>query len=170
MKKFWNKMKSTDERIINTQNKIYKEAYILVTVICFISIITKIYLYGSNIKSVVTELLIIIIPNCFFTIRTIWLGLYSDTVEIHDRTSKLPMSIINVVISLSFGIIIALFFGIRSSILYAHTNSQHVWYFIAVFFVSLIIYCPLFTIIVAVPSFIANRASKQINSKNQDNK
>ena len=165
---FWNRIKSTDERIINTQNKIYKEAYILVSIICFISIAVKIYLYGFNIRSVVSELLIIIIPSCFFYIRMVLLGLYSDTVEIHDRTSKIPMSIINVVISLSFGVIIALFFGIRSSILYAHTNSQRVFYFIVVFFVSLMIYCPLFTIIVALPNFIANRASKRVNSKNQD--
>ena len=78
------------------------------------------------------------------------------------------MSIINVVISLSFGVMIALFFGIRSSTLYAHTNSQRVCYFIVVFIVSLMIYCPLFTAIVALPNFIANWASKKVNSKNQD--
>ena len=168
MKMFWDKRKPVDERIVNTENKIYKEAYMLVIVICFISIATKFYLYGFNIRPVVAELLIIFIPECFFTIRTVWFGLYSDKVEIHDRTSKIPMSIRNVVLSLGTGVIFALYYGIRSSTLYAHTNSQRVLYFITVFFVSLMIYCPLFIIVVALPGIIANKVSKHVNSKNQD--
>lgn len=161
----WRRTKS-DERITNSLNKVYKEAYYVVMLICFISIAVKFYLYGYDIKFIVSEFLIIIIPGLFFQVRTVWLGLYSDEVEIHDRTSKIPMSAKSIVIGLGFGVGMALFFGIRSSILYASNNSQQVWYFITVFFVSLIIYCPFFIAVTSIPNLVASKVSKRINSKN----
>lgn len=162
----WRRTK-TDERITNSLNKVYKEAYYVVMLICFISLAVKVYLYGYDIKFIALEVLIIIIPSLFFNVRTVWLGLYSDEVEIHDRTSKIPMSAKSIVIGVGFGVAMALFFGIRSSILYASNNSQRVWYFITVFLVSLIIYCPFFIAVTAIPNFVASKVSKKINSKNE---
>ena len=168
MKMFWDRRKPVDERIVNTENKIYKEVYILTIGICILSIALKYYFYGITISSVVTELSIIIIPSIFFTIRMVWLGLYSDEVELHDRNSKTSMNVKSVVIALAFGIFMALYFGIRSAILYAHTDLQRVLYFISVFIVSFMMYIPLFLVIVVLPMLIANKASKKVNSKNQD--
>jgi hypothetical protein len=168
MKLFGTRKITIDERIVNTKNRIYKEAYIIVMAICFISIAVKYYLYGYSVGLAITELLIITISSLYFTIRSVLAGLYSDEVEIHDRSNKTPMSVKSIVIGISFGVVMALFFGIRSSILYADNNSQHIWYFITVFFVSLIIFCPLFVAIVGIPYFIGSKASKKLNSKNED--
>jgi len=168
MNLFWERTKSADERITNSQNIIYKESYNVAMLICSISIVTKFYIYGYDIKFIVSELFVILIPSLFFAVRTVWLGLYSDEVEIHDRTSKVPMSVKGIVTGAGFGVAIALFFGIRSAILYASNNSQRVWYFILVFCVSLMMYCPFLISIIAIPHFAASKVSKMVNSKNEE--
>jgi hypothetical protein len=168
MNLFWKKKKLMDERIINTKNKIYKEAFIIVMAMCVISIAVKHYFYGYDFKQFATEVAIIAVSSLYFTIRSVLLGLYSDEVEMHDRNSKTPMSIKNIVIGVSSGVLLALFFGIRSSILYAQGILQRVVYFVIVFITCLMIYCPFFITIVIIPYLIGNKASKKRNSSNDD--
>lgn len=161
------KKKTVDERIENTKNRIYKEIYIFIIAICFVSIGVKYYLYGTTTNQVTTELLVIFLPALYYGIRSVWLGIYMDEIEVHDRTSKLPLSTKNIIIGLVFGVAIAIFFGIRSSILYAN-SSNRLWYFIIVFLASIMIYCPFLIAFIAIGDSAARRASKKITQKHED--
>jgi len=161
------KKKPMDERVENTKNKLYKELYILIMIICFISIGVKDYLYGIDPKHVVTELLVIFLSVLYYGIRTVWLGIYVDEIEVHDRTSKLPLSTKNIIIGLVFGVIIAIFWGIRSSILYGNSGNR-LWYFIIVFLASIMMYCPFLIAFIAIGDSAARKASKKITQKHED--
>ncbi|AFS79710.1 putative membrane protein [Gottschalkia acidurici 9a] len=153
-----------DERISNTMNKILKESYIITIIICFISIFIKSYLYGFRANLVITEIIVIIVSSLYSMIRKISLGVYSDEIEMHDRTSKTPMNIKNIIVGLALGIVISFYFGIRSSILYGGDKNR-LWYFIIVFFASFIMYIPFLVGGIAITDFIARKASKKINEK-----
>lgn len=170
MNMFWKKKKFEDERIINTKNKIYKEAFIIVMVMCMVSIVAKYYFFGFDFKQFALELAIITVSGLYFFIRSVLLGLYSDEVEIHDRNSKTPMSTKNIVMGISSGVFMALYFGIRSSILYAESILQKIMFFAVVFCVSLMIYCPIFIAISNIPFLIGNKASKKRNVAKDDSK
>lgn len=167
MRLFNLKKKTMDERIENTKNRIYKEVYVLIMVICFISIGVKDYLYGANTKYVITEILVIFLSVLYYAIRTVWLGIYADEIEVHDRTSKLPVNTINIIIGLVAGVVIAIFFGIRSSVLYGN-SSNRLWYFIIVFFASIMMYCPFLIAFIAIGDSAARKASKKITKKHED--
>ncbi|MFX3632854.1 MAG: DUF6773 family protein [Candidatus Pristimantibacillus sp.] len=160
--KWWPfKNKIVDERIVNTRNKIYKETYVIVSLLCSVSVIVKYIYYGQNINMIATELVILLASSLYFGIRSVMLGLYSDEVEVHDRKSKIPFSTKNMIWGLALGIVIALFFGIRSSIVYADNDMQSVKYFIVVFFVSMIIYIPFLLIVLTSTHYFANQISKK---------
>lgn len=161
------KKKTVDERIENTKNKIYKEAYVFIMAICFVSIVVKYYLYGNTTKQVITELLVIFLSALYYGIRSVWLGIYTDEIEVHDRTSKLPLSTKNIILGLVVGIAIAIFFGIRSSILYGN-SSNRLWYFIIVFLASIMMYCPFLIAFIAIGDSAARQASKKITQKHED--
>jgi uncharacterized membrane protein len=162
------KKKTVDERIENTKNKIYKESYILIMGICFISIGAKYYVYGTTeIKHVITELSAIFLSSLYYTIKAVWLGIYLDEIEVKDRTSKTSVRKKNLILGLVSGVVIALFFGIRSSILYGN-SSNRLWYFISVFVVSIIIYCPFFIVFIALTDNVARKASKKRTQKHEN--
>ena len=165
MKLFKNQNKLVDERIVNTRNKIYKEAYILAIAISFISMIVKAYVYGN--KSVLSEFLIIVIPGIYFGIRTICLGIYSDEVEVHDRTSKMPMSSKNMMVGLVSAVVMAVTFGVRSSILYGN-SSNRLWYFFIVFVATIMIYGPFFIAVMLIWNAMAKQVSKKASQEEQD--
>lgn len=157
------KRHSGDERIENERNRIYKEGYIVVLFICLASIIVKYLYYGFDLKLVLTEFIVLLISSLYIAIRSISLGLYSDAVEVHDRSSKLSMNMKNLIIGLGLGLAFAIFFGIRSAVLYGDSESQSILYFLLVFFVSLILYVPLFFVIFFVGHNAANKASQQVH-------
>lgn len=152
-----------DERIENVKNRLYKEGYVLIVLICVASVIVKDIYFGLAIKHVITEMFILFISSLYIGIRTISLGLYSDQVEVHDRRSKMSMNVKNLFIGLGLGFALALFIGIRSAVLYGDTTSQSIWYFIIVFCATLMIYVPLFIVIFFVGHNAANKASQHVN-------
>lgn len=154
-----------DERIEIIKNKIYKEISILVMCLCIISIMVKYSMYGQNIKLIATELIIIFSTSIYYTIRIVYLGIYSDEVEMHDRTSKISMNTKNIIIGLVAGISIAIFLGFRSALLYGTTARIRVEYFSLVFIVSILIYLPFFIIFLMSQHSIANKISKKQSSK-----
>ncbi|NHN30629.1 DUF6773 family protein [Paenibacillus agricola] len=168
MKWFNFENKHTDERIINTRNSIYKEIYSLVAILCIASAIFKTIKYGTQIEVIATELLILIVSALYYTYRSVRLGVYSDIVEVHDRTSKYPMSIKNVVMGLGLGIGLAIYFGVRSALLYAEGGPQALYYFMIVFVVALIIYIPFLVTIMTLPHAWANKVSKRRNREELD--
>lgn len=156
------KRKQMDERIVNTQNKIYKEIYTLVMLICLLSVIVKFLALGTD-TSVITEVVIMLASSLYYLIRSVSLGVYSDAVEVHDRSSKFKMSTKNIVAGSTLGLGLALFFGLRSASLYADGTTQSLWYFILVFTVSLMIYAPVFLLLTFGLHMAANKASTYVN-------
>lgn len=163
MKWFQNKKKIVDERIVSTQNKIYREISILVFMISILSIIVKLYLYGPQLTNVITEYLILITQGVYYLIRSSNLGIYSDEVELKERTSNIAMSTKNILIGLGLGIAIGIYFGARSAYLYGESFYNSVWYFFLVFFASFLIYVPFFVVFLVMTHHLANRRSKKVN-------
>lgn len=166
MKLFKKENKIMDERITNTINKIYKEAYFLAMIISLISIVVKYSLYGVNVRLVITEILIIFVPCLYYLIRIVRLGIYLDEIEVHDRTNKISMSTKKIIVGLVLGVAIAVFFGLRSSILYGN-DSNRLWYFIIVFFVSIGIYIPFFVSIIVFTDAVSRKASKKAHPEEE---
>ncbi|MNJ32774.1 DUF6773 family protein [Paenibacillus bouchesdurhonensis] len=153
--------KQVDERIVNTQNKIYKEIYMLIMLICLGSVIVKYAVLDMD-RLLITEIVIMLASSLYYLIRSVSLGVYSDAVEVHDRSSKFKMSTKNIVAGSIFGLGLALFFGFRSATLYADGAMQSLWYFILVFAVSLMIYVPVFLLLTFGLHMAANKASTNV--------
>lgn len=137
------KDKVKDERVINMQNKIYREISVLVAVICILSILVKMYVLGMGFKHTFTEYIIIFAQGIYFLIRTVNLGIFTDEVEIHDQQNKIPKRTKILIYSLAFGILFPLFLGVRSAILYGEGGWQSVETFFMVLAFSLMFYIPL---------------------------
>lgn len=91
--KLFAKNKLVDERILHLRNKIFKESYLVVMVICNLSLFLKVLVFQSGWESFITELVIVSAGNLYYTIRTVMLGIYSDEVEAHDNRSKMSYSL-----------------------------------------------------------------------------
>ena len=159
------KRKVIDERVQNTQNKIYREIYYIVSVICFISLIAKTVIYGRGVEHVATELVILAACGIYYSFRGMYSGVLSEEVEIHDANSKYRFSTKTIFLGILCGVVIALAMGLNSAINYADNNVQALEYFFMVFFISLIIYVPFLAIFLYVSYQSAIKKSKQINDK-----
>ncbi len=165
---FFNKKNEIkDERVEALYSKIYREVYALVVIIAAISILVKYLYYGLNLEYVLFEIILLIVVSVYFLVRSVWMGLYSDMVELHDKNKKvsLPMNVKQVVIALIAGLGIALFFGIRSSMLYGGGGNR-LNYFLLVFSASFLIYIPFLVLVTFLINYFANKKSKKINEKN----
>lgn len=152
-----------DERIVNLKNKLYKEVYTLIMIICSISVIIKSFALPRT-ESVWLEMLIMLGGSIYFGIRSVAMGIYSDEVEVHDQRSKVSFSKRTAIWGLVIGIALALFFGIRSAILFGNNSSAtEIKYFFIVFFVSLIIYIPLFVGVNLMIHYGANKVSQKMS-------
>lgn len=137
----------------------------LALAICFISILVKLFMYGMNIKLVATELLIIIITSLYSVIRTVYLGIYSDEVEMHDSTNKMSICTNITLTGVIAGICLAIFFGLKSAILYGTSIRIKIWYFVISFIASIMMYIPFFVLIVVLQHSAYNKISKKQSSK-----
>ncbi|SMF92459.1 hypothetical protein SAMN05661091_5834 [Paenibacillus uliginis N3/975] len=165
--KWFNRNRVEDERIVNMKNKIYKEVYILIMSICTISVVVKSFML-SDWKSSLLELVIVIAGGLYFGIRSVLLGIYSDEIEVHDSRSKVSFNIQNTLWGIGIGGFLALFFGIRSAVLYGDgTWTTGLWYFFLVTLVSLVINIPLFAGGMLIVHQLANRTSQKISQKDQ---
>lgn len=135
--------KFTDERVENVRNKIYKEMYYVIMAICLVSALFKLYKYGAGSGELYLEFVILVAGGLYYLARSIFLGVFWDEVEMHDRTSKTPMSKKTILGSVALALLISIFMGLNSAISYADGSSQGVWYFVLVSFVSVMIYLPI---------------------------
>jgi len=158
--------KQVDERVKNLQNKIYKEVYILVMIVCSISILIKFFKMGESLDNVLTEWLIIFISSVYYYIRTAYLGILTDEIEVHDSNSKVKLGTKNVLFGVVFGLVFALVFGLNSAFNYADSTQQAIEYFVVVFLVSLIIYVPLLAGVMSLTYKAAKKKSDQVVQKN----
>jgi hypothetical protein len=159
MNVFKRRIKVKDERIENVRNQIYKEMYYVVLVICFVSMVVTIYKYGHDVNEFILELLILFLGGVYYLARSIYLGVFWDEVEMHDRTSKTPMSTKTIYRGIGFALIIAILMGINSAFNYADTSTQGLLYFGLVLFVSVVIYLPIFLLLFGGIYFLAKKIS-----------
>lgn len=152
---------SADERVVHLQNKIYREIYVLVLLICIGSIVVKSIIHGFQPGLVVAELVILFSQGVYYAVRSANLGVFSAEVELHDRESRLSMNKKNVIIGLAVGVVIALFFGIRSAIVYGEGTGQSIYYFGIVFLASLIMYVPVLVLILVTSYQAALKRSER---------
>ncbi|MEJ9230395.1 hypothetical protein LAV79_13070 [Peribacillus butanolivorans] len=159
--------KITDERIENVRNKIYKEMYHVIMTICLLSVLFKIYKYGVGSGELYLELVILLASGVYYLARSIFLGVFWDEVEMHDRTSKTPMSKKTIFCTVGLALIIATIMGVNSAVSYADGSSQGLWYFVLVWCVSVMIYLPILLLFFGGIYLLA----KKIGMKNsEDNK
>ncbi|MFF2289008.1 DUF6773 family protein [Peribacillus butanolivorans] len=159
--------KITDERIENVRNKIYKEMYYVIMAICLLSVLFKIYKYGVGSGELYLELVILLASGVYYLARSIFLGVFWDEVEMHDRTSKTPMSKKTIFGTVGLALIIATIMGVNSAVSYADGSSQGLWYFVLVWCVSVMIYLPILLLFFGGIYLLA----KKIGMKNsEDNK
>lgn len=165
--KWLKRRKVEDERIVNMKNKIYKEAYILIVSICTISIAVKSFML-SDWTSSLPEFVIVLIGSLYAAIRSVLLGIYSDEVEVNDSSSKIKFNTRIMLWGIGIGIFLALFFGIRSAILFGDGSwTTGLRYFFLVSLISLLIYIPLFAGVNVLFHKLANAASQKISGKDQ---
>ncbi|NMM53095.1 DUF6773 family protein [Paenibacillus aquistagni] len=158
----WFKRKAVqDERIVNMKNQIAKEAWVLVMIICSISVIVKSFFFAEG-QPVYTELIILIVNGIYYSIRSVRTGVYADEVEVHDQTHRFSMTKKQMMIGLASGLFLALFFGFRSAYQYGDgSGTLEVEYFFVVFLASLMMYIPFFVIVTAVSHLAMNNLSKR---------
>ena len=159
---------SEDERIRNIVNKFLKEAYFLAVIIALLSICIKYYLYKVDSDLVITELAVIIIPTVYYWIRMISSGIYSDSIEVHDRVSRLSMSKKNIIFGLTIGLVLSMYIGLQSSIIYGNGDNS-IYYFLIIFLVSIMIYIPFFVSIIFISDLISRKVSSRDAPDDGDN-
>jgi hypothetical protein len=158
--------KQVDERVKNLQNKIYKEVYVLVMIVCSISILIKFFKMGVSLDNVLTEWLIIFISSVYYYVRTAYLGILTDEIEVHDSNSKVKLGTKNVLFGVAFGLVFAIILGLNSAFNYADSTQQAIEYFFVVFLVSLLIYVPFFAGFLGLSYMAAKKKSDQVVQKN----
>lgn len=159
------KKKQFDERITNLQNKIYRELYIFVVIICVLSLGYKHFTGNATFENIITEIIILLGGGIYYLIRSSQLGIFSDEVEMHDRSSKINLDMKNFLISMVLGVGISLTFAIVNSQRYADNQQEEIYFFFTILLVSLMIYIPLLTGIMVLPYIIAKYKSNRVNDR-----
>lgn len=157
--------KFSDERIVHMQNKIYREIYMIITIICFASIGIKFLTVGRELNFIITELIILLLSGFYYQYRSVKLGIFSDEVEISNANSKFPYSTRTIAGSAVLGVLIGIAFGLNSAFNYANSTSQAISYFFSVFFISIMIYVPVLLFLFIVPHNLSKRQSDKVNRK-----
>ncbi|SDI48500.1 DUF6773 family protein [Natribacillus halophilus] len=157
-----------DERIIQMQNKIYRELYWVVVFICFLSMAIKISVFGWGGVTIVTEFAIVLACGIYYLIRSSYLGLFSDEVETYNEKSKFSTDTKLVFFIGIAGVALALYMGINSAVQYAEGTAQSWAYFGSVFLVSIVMYLGFFTFLIGIPYLLAKSNSKRIANKNEE--
>lgn len=160
--------KYRDERVEAVKSQIFREMYYGMMGLTFASIIIKSIMYPDDWKRSAFEMMLMILSSLYYIFRSVFLGLYADEVEMHDRGSRRTMSQKNLRIGLGSGLAIALYFGFRSAIMYGSEGTA-IPYFFASFFGGLLIYIPIFLAIVIGADLLARKGSGIMQkSKNEE--
>ena len=162
---FFRRKKIVDERVINMQNKVYKEIYLIIYLICIASIVIKFIKHGFIVENVLTECIILVAAGIYYSFRVSQLGIFSDEIEMHDTNSKYSYKAKTIFIGVIFGVIIATIMGINSAYNYADSTGEAIYYFFLVFFVTLCIYAPVFIIGMLASLSSLEKKSKKANEK-----
>lgn len=98
-------MKIKDERVLQLNNKIQIEAYLLVIFLAVASIFLKSYVMEMHFTQYVTELAIIILSTFYISIRGMFLGYHSSDSFKYNKILKMSaVLILSLAVSISNGI------------------------------------------------------------------
>ena len=163
----FNHKKITDERIVNTQNKIYREINLFITTLCAISLIVKMIMGLRGFEYIGIEMTILIFSGVYYIVRSTQLGIYSEEVELKsaNSNSKLNSDSRTFLIGIALGVIIGLIFGVNSAIQYADGIVEKMYFFAITFFGSFLFYLPFLLLVLFVPPKIAKYKSDKVNRK-----
>ncbi len=159
------KNKIQDERVINEQNKIYREIYLLIYIVCLVSVVYKFFVYGFEMEHGATEMAIFVVAGIYYGVRASQKGLFSAEVEIHDNKSKWSYQTKTITIGVVVGLLLALFFGINSAYSYADSQLEAIKYFFITFVASIMFYIPFLVLVLAVSYSSAKKQSDKAVEK-----
>ncbi|PWU69517.1 DUF6773 family protein [Gracilibacillus dipsosauri] len=160
------KKRYQDERVTAEQNRIYREIYLLIYVICFLSIVYKFIMNGEiSLNLVGTEMLIVLVSGIYYAIRSAKLGLFSAEVEIHDQKNKWSYQSKTIFSGIGIGVLLGIIFGVNSAYQYADSQMQAYYYFFLVFIVTLIIYMPILLLLMLGSYSAAKKKSDKVIEK-----
>ncbi|WP_042169185.1 DUF6773 family protein [Paenibacillus gorillae] len=163
----WLRSSTGDERLDQVRNKLYVEAYWLVVLICYVSAIVKLIRFGTDYKLFLTELIILVATSFYIGLRSILKGVYAAEVELKERRSRVSRSKKQMISGLVLGLGIAIFFGVRSAVLYGDDSTRFV-YFLSVFAFSIIFYIPLFLMVLWFGDAAARKVSQSMGPKDDE--
>ena len=147
------------------QNKVYKEIYVVIYLICIASIIVKFIKNGFIMENVLTECIILVAAGVYYSFRVSQLGIFSDEIEMHDTNSKYSYKAKTIFNGVVLGVIIATIMGVNSAFNYAGSTGEAIYYFFLVFFVTLGMYAPIYIIGMLVTLHSLEKKSKKANEK-----
>ncbi|SFL56247.1 hypothetical protein SAMN04487943_102226 [Gracilibacillus orientalis] len=160
------KNKIQDERVVNEQNKIYREIYLLIYIICLASVICKFFVYGYfEMEHVATEMIIFLVAGIYYGVRASQKGLFSAEVELHDNKSKWSYQTKTLTSGIVIGVLLGLFFGLNSAYSYADSQSQAIYYFFITFVASMMFYIPILVLVLAISYSSAKKQSDKAVEK-----
>lgn len=158
-----------DERITNLQNKIYREIYVFVLVICSGSMVLKVISGRGGFENLGTEMIILIGGALYYLVRSANLGIFSEEVryakgrELKDPDSR--MAIKGIVIGAAIGVVLGIVLGLNSALNYADGTRQAIYYFFLTFATTVMMYTPFLFIVLFVPYILAKKKSERVNEK-----
>ncbi|MBC9720170.1 DUF6773 family protein [Enterococcus durans] len=148
--------KVRDERVLQLNNKIQSEAFILILGLLGLSIFIKSYVLNMSTSNYITELILLILSMVYISIRSSFVGLDS-----FGNTKKfvLPLSIIT-------GLIIAITNGIKNYSLYGNKyNGITDGHFLAVLVITFIFATVFVYVTIGVLYFIDEYGKKRLDKK-----
>lgn len=155
----WFKQKITDEWIEQTKNKIYKELYVLVVLVCAFSFFYKEIVNPEPSTIPVVELIILAGTGIYYLIRGWMLGIFSAEKEMHDRNSRIPMTAKQFIYAAAGGLLLSIYFGVRSAVVYGEGTTQSIYYFFISSAGSLLIYMPALLLVVFISAVFTKSKS-----------
>ena len=155
-----NKIK--DERIIQLNNKIQSEAFILVIAILALSIFIKAYMLDMGVREYLTEMIVMIVSIVYLSIRGAMVG-YSSMDNLYFGKK------FKVISTLLLAVLITIFNGIRNYTMYGEKYTGildvHFLAVIGVTFISSLIFVTLILgAVYSIEKIGQKRLEKQINN------
>lgn len=155
-----NKIK--DERIVQLNNKIQSEAFILIIAILALSIFIKAYMLDMGVREYLTEMIVMIVSIVYLSIRGAMVG-YSSMDNLYFGKK------IKVISALLLAVLITVFNGIRNYTMYGEKYTGildvHFLAVIGVTFISSLIFVTLILgAVYSIEKIGQKRLEKQFNN------
>lgn len=154
--------KTKDERIVQLNNKIQSEAFILIIAILALSIFIKAYMLDMGVREYLTEMIVMIVSIVYLSIRGAMVG-YSSMDNLYFGKN------FKVISALLLAVLITVFNGIRNYTMYGEKYTGildvHFLAVIGVTFISSLIFVTLILgAVYSIEKIGQKRLEKQFNN------